>query len=140
MNNLTPTRTNDGILKNGVRVSEDLVHAESSNSRVEDAKYGVDGTADKRDGDEDAREMQPKGRRFRLGKKKNTYSHTHFQVYKRRWLGLMQLVLLNIVVSWDVSTPSVVDGDPASGNRHTCQPANGSELDHADLKITCLLS
>ncbi len=26
-----------------------------------------------------------------------------YKVYKRRWFGLMQLVLLNIVVSWDVS-------------------------------------
>jgi hypothetical protein len=32
-----------------------------------------------------------------------TYSHTHYKVYKRRWFGLLQLVLLNIVVSWDVS-------------------------------------
>ena len=31
-----------------------------------------------------------------------TYSHSHFKVYKRRWLGLGQLVLLNVVVSWDV--------------------------------------
>ncbi|OCL08332.1 MFS general substrate transporter [Glonium stellatum] len=29
------------------------------------------------------------------------YSDTHFRVYKRRWFGLIQLVLLNIVVSWD---------------------------------------
>lgn len=27
-----------------------------------------------------------------------------YRVYKRRWFGLIQLVLLNIVVSWDVST------------------------------------
>ena len=27
-----------------------------------------------------------------------------YKVYKIRWFGLMQLVLLNIVVSWDVST------------------------------------
>lgn len=39
----------------------------------------------------------------RRPKPKQTYSHTHFKVYKRRWLGLGQLVLLNIVVSWDVS-------------------------------------
>ena len=26
-----------------------------------------------------------------------------YKVYKIRWFGLMQLVLLNIVVSWDVS-------------------------------------
>jgi FLVCR family MFS transporter 7 len=32
-----------------------------------------------------------------------SYSHTHYRVYKRRWFGLMQLVLLNIAVSWDVS-------------------------------------
>lgn len=27
---------------------------------------------------------------------------TLYKVYKRRWFGLTQLVLLNIVVSWDV--------------------------------------
>lgn len=27
-----------------------------------------------------------------------------FKVYKRRWFGLVQLTLLNIVVSWDVSS------------------------------------
>lgn len=26
-----------------------------------------------------------------------------YRVYKRRWFGLVQLILLNIVVSWDVS-------------------------------------
>lgn len=30
--------------------------------------------------------------------------HVVYKVYKRRWFGLIQLVLLNIVVSWDVST------------------------------------
>jgi hypothetical protein len=34
--------------------------------------------------------------------------HTHYRVYKRRWLGLCQLVLLNIVVSWDVSLPPAI--------------------------------
>lgn len=29
---------------------------------------------------------------------------TVYKVYKRRWFGLVQLVLLNIVVSWDVSS------------------------------------
>ncbi len=28
-----------------------------------------------------------------------------FKVYKRRWFGLFQLTLLNIIVSWDASTP-----------------------------------
>jgi len=27
-----------------------------------------------------------------------------YKVYKRRWFGLLQLTLLNIIVSWDVST------------------------------------
>lgn len=27
-----------------------------------------------------------------------------YKVYKRRWFGLTQLILLNIIVSWDVST------------------------------------
>lgn len=29
--------------------------------------------------------------------------HVEYRVYKIRWFGLMQLILLNIVVSWDVS-------------------------------------
>ena len=34
---------------------------------------------------------------------------THrFKVYKRRWFGLLQLTLLNIIVSWDVSTLETV--------------------------------
>ncbi|KAH7135916.1 major facilitator superfamily domain-containing protein [Dendryphion nanum] len=43
-------------------------------------------------------------KRWSLRRKSNhkkSYSHTHFRVYKRRWFGLAQLVLLNIVVSWD---------------------------------------
>ena len=38
-----------------------------------------------------------------------------YKVYKIRWFGLMQLVLLNIVVSWDVSTNSL------HGRRTTAQ-------------------
>lgn len=30
--------------------------------------------------------------------------HTEYRVYKIRWFGLTQLILLNIVVSWDVSS------------------------------------
>lgn len=32
-----------------------------------------------------------------------------WRVYKRRWFGLVQLVLLNVVVSWDVSSFSIQD-------------------------------
>lgn len=30
---------------------------------------------------------------------------TTYRTYKRRWFGLIQLTLMNIVVSWDVSSP-----------------------------------
>lgn len=33
--------------------------------------------------------------------------HREYRVYKRRWFGLVQLTLMNIVVSWDVSISSV---------------------------------
>jgi len=33
---------------------------------------------------------------------------SQYKTYKRRWFGLFQLVLLNIVVSWDVSAPSAL--------------------------------
>lgn len=33
---------------------------------------------------------------------------TQYKVYKRRWFGLVQLVLLNVVVSWDVSSTIAV--------------------------------
>lgn len=37
-----------------------------------------------------------------------------YKVYKRRFFGLVQLVLLNIIVSWDVSTDSCLhDTNPA---------------------------
>lgn len=36
---------------------------------------------------------------------RTTTNRGEYKVYKRRWFGLIQLVLLNIVVSWDVSAP-----------------------------------
>ena len=39
-----------------------------------------------------------------------------YKVYKRRWFGLVQLVLLNIIVSWDVSLHKRLDMD---GYLHT---------------------
>ena len=35
----------------------------------------------------------------------NMPANTVYKVYKRRWFGLLQLALLNIIVSWDVSAP-----------------------------------
>lgn len=37
------------------------------------------------------------------------YGATTYKVYKRRWFGLFQLALLNIIVSWDVSNCFCLD-------------------------------
>ena len=50
----------------------------------------------------DASGRRRERRRSWLGRNGQSYSHAHFRVYKRRWFGLAQLVLLNVVVSWDV--------------------------------------
>ncbi|KAI4684286.1 uncharacterized protein J4E84_006274 [Alternaria hordeiaustralica] len=107
MADLSHTRTNDSMIKNAAHLSEDVPPEDdevsgSSNMRIVD--FGRDGTADPENGVVGEAHQQPprrKKRRFGLGKKKESYSHTHYKVYKRRWLGLGQLVLLNIVVSWD---------------------------------------
>lgn len=44
-----------------------------------------------------------------------------YKVYKRRWLGLAQLTLLNIIISWDVSL--VLSTFPAAGRPHVLSPA-----------------
>jgi FLVCR family MFS transporter 7 len=106
MDDITHTQTHDGLLKNGADVSEVATCPDgSSSSRTQEANFGGDGVAE-RDGDAEARAAQPKRRRFGLRKREQSHSHTHYRVYKRRWLGLAQLVLLNIVVSWDVGTTS----------------------------------
>ena len=94
MDDLTHAQSHDGMLKTAARVErQDVTDAppESSNS-----------AQGERDGDAGLREGT--GRRTIFGRKKKSYSRAHFKVYKRRWLGLGQLVLLNIVVSWDVCT------------------------------------
>lgn len=40
---------------------------------------------------------------FGIRRRRRSSTHGHYKVYKRRWFGLAQLVLLNIAVSWDVS-------------------------------------
>ncbi|KAF1977609.1 MFS general substrate transporter [Bimuria novae-zelandiae CBS 107.79] len=72
------------------RITEGVVsNGESSSSS---AQRGGDGAEP---------ETREGGRRWWKRGQRGTYSHTHFKVYKRRWFGLAQLVLLNIVVSWD---------------------------------------
>ncbi|KAJ4371443.1 hypothetical protein N0V83_004660 [Neocucurbitaria cava] len=90
MDDIAHTKSNDGMLKNAApQVEEDVVNTGPSSSRV----------VDERDGEAEG-PQEGTDRRQRKSKKKS-YSHAHFKVYKRRWLGLTQLVLLNIVVSWD---------------------------------------
>lgn len=87
MNDIAPVETHDDIAKNATHVEEDVYeNAQVSSSHV-------------RGGEEETAAQSSRSR----PKPNHTYSHTHFKVYKRRWLGLGQLVLLNIVVSWDVS-------------------------------------
>lgn len=42
-----------------------------------------------------------------------------YKVYKRRWFGLAQLVLLNVVVSWDVSSLSICVHSPLLSSMRT---------------------
>lgn len=46
-----------------------------------------------------------------------------YKVYKRRWFGLVQLTLLNIIVSWDVSGPQYHDAT---------RPPDGCDDTHTD--------
>jgi hypothetical protein len=106
MDDITHTQTHDGMLKNAADISGVVRDSDKCfNSRTQETDFGGDGVVAERDDDAEAREVQPKRRKFGLGKKQQSYSHTHYKVYKRRWIGLAQLVLLNIVVSWDVSAP-----------------------------------
>lgn len=46
----------------------------------------------------------PPGEDGRVGGEGGDVPPHEYKVYKRRWFGLVQLTLLNIIVSWDVST------------------------------------
>jgi FLVCR family MFS transporter 7 len=87
MGNIARVQSDDSVDKSGKRPEENttkLTHGSSSGLGVRVR------------GEDTARD--PSG----VEHHGQTYSHSHFKVYKRRWLGLGQLVLLNIVVSWDV--------------------------------------
>jgi hypothetical protein len=90
MDDITHTKSTDGILKNAApRVEEDVYGnaPEQSGSAVQAGE---------------AEETRERGWRKKFGRNRQSYSHQHYKVYKRRWFGLAQLVLLNIVASWDV--------------------------------------
>ena len=87
MDDIEHVRTHGSMAKGGEYVEENIYDgAQGSSARAVD-------------GEGEAQAPASNGR----PKPKQTYSHAHYKVYKRRWLGLAQLVLLNIVVSWDVS-------------------------------------
>jgi FLVCR family MFS transporter 7 len=86
MSGIAPVQTNESVAKGTTQIEDVYEDAQGSSSHGRDGEEGI-----------------PVGGSGRRPKPKKTYSHTHFKVYKRRWLGLGQLVLLNIIVSWDVS-------------------------------------
>jgi FLVCR family MFS transporter 7 len=86
MADIAHTQSNDAMLKNAARTDEEAVESRPGESSAA------------AQGDEEAHV-----RRRPWTRKRKSYSHAHFKVYKRRWFGLAQLVLLNVVVSWDVS-------------------------------------
>jgi hypothetical protein len=103
---VTPTHTRTTDSSSGAKTSsaskhheEDVLRATATRSSVGVVSNSSTRPLDGRGGEEGRR-----GRRgFGIGRRREqTYSHTHFKVYKRRWFGLAQLVLLNVVVSWDV--------------------------------------
>jgi hypothetical protein len=112
MDDISHTQSNDGMLKNAVRIEED-----AGVPRVGDSSAGAHG----REEEGEARASTPQRRPW--ARKRKSYSHAHFKVYKRRWFGLAQLVLLNVVVSWDVSIYSDCRAYIAcrSGGRPHCQ-------------------
>lgn len=89
---------------------DDLAHTDSTGKsatqREEDVEQievmnGANGSATSAQHDAQHGAQHEESRRGGRSHRRS-YSHTHFRVYKRRWFGLLQLVLLNIVVSWDV--------------------------------------
>lgn len=95
MDDIAHTQSNDGMLKNAALVQGVSADAGASLSNA-DAQERVGEVTE----ETSRRGWKGLGRK----KRKQTYSHAHFKVYKRRWFGLAQLVLLNIVVSWDVGS------------------------------------
>ncbi|KAF2830483.1 MFS general substrate transporter [Ophiobolus disseminans] len=85
MDDVANVQSNDGMVKN--------------TARIEGEDAAVPGVGDS--SREERGEEEPRRRRKPWGRKQKSYSHVHYKVYKRRWFGLAQLVLLNVVVSWD---------------------------------------
>jgi hypothetical protein len=78
--------------------SEDVGAQESSSrSKTKDALRDQTASSAAARHDSDTRALQPHQQDA-----PQPHPTTEYRVYKRRWFGLFQLVLLNIIVSWDV--------------------------------------
>lgn len=102
MDDIESRNSNGSTGKDGTKHQEEVTES----GRGGDVEgYGPSGSAQREgaveDGDADVTRDRVRRHRWSRGHKQ-TYSHAHFRVYKRRWFGLAQLVLLNIVISWDV--------------------------------------
>ncbi|EFQ94624.1 hypothetical protein CFE70_000156 [Pyrenophora teres f. teres 0-1] len=113
MDGLSHTQTQDSMLKNAAAFSkdDDIVSPVSGSRRT---AYDIDGILEM-DEDAEAREVSRwKMASFgRKGQNRRSNSTTRFKVYKRRWIGLVQIVLLNIVVSWDWLTFAPISSNAA---------------------------
>lgn len=79
------------VLKDGEDVPSARDDKDGNAVPIEPRETGSGSSAMPGDGDEDVGEG-------------NGGDVVVYKVYKRRWFGLVQLVLLNIIVSWDVSS------------------------------------
>ena len=110
MDDLAGRGSTGSTAKQGVETQEIFEHGaengttEGSRAQQRDGIARSNGAIGEEEVADGTREVPGQRKRWRLGRKNHSsYSHTHYRVYKRRWFGLVQLVLLNIVVSWGVS-------------------------------------
>ncbi|EMD68162.1 hypothetical protein COCSADRAFT_33125 [Bipolaris sorokiniana ND90Pr] len=102
MDDLSHTQTRDTMLKDPNFSAEDFEYDSAPGaSRYRDGPTRGEVVDLDSEGEVRRRWQTPWGKSFRTRRHRRSYSHEHYKVYKRRWIGLAQLVLLNIVISWD---------------------------------------
>ena len=100
MEQLSPTQTYDTIVKDPADF-EDYAAGGASHNKAGFERgevINIDAEGENR--------WRPRWKKhFGIQRKRQSSSQEQpqYRVYKRRWIGLWQLVLLNIVISWDVS-------------------------------------
>ncbi|KAL5115899.1 hypothetical protein ACEQ8H_006215 [Pleosporales sp. CAS-2024a] len=89
MDDITPVQSADDMLKYAATIDQTARSGDSTlplHVRGENAEVQA---------------HQSHKRRRMWARKRQSYTQPHFRVYKRRWFGLGQFVLLNTVASWD---------------------------------------